>query len=92
MSNENATPSSIHRRGLLMVMASPTAGGKTTIAKRLLAEEPKLRQSVSVTTRPPRLGEVDGVDYHFITEEEWRAAGTGLRSQHASLWHAQSSR
>ncbi len=73
MSNENATPSSIHRRGLLMVMASPTAGGKTTIAKRLLAEEPKLRQSVSVTTRPPRLGEVDGVDYHFITEEKFRA-------------------
>ncbi len=73
MSNENATPSSIHRRGLLLVMTSPTAGGKTTIAKRLLAVEPKLRQSVSVTTRPPRLGEVDGVDYHFITEEKFRS-------------------
>lgn len=72
MSN-NATPSSIHRRGLLLVMASPTAGGKTTIAKRLLAVEPKLRQSVSVTTRAPREGEVDGVDYHFVTQEKFKA-------------------
>ncbi len=72
MSN-NATPYSIHRRGLLLVMASPTAGGKTTIAKRLLAAEPKLRQSVSVTTRAPREGEVDGVDYHFVTQEKFKA-------------------
>lgn len=84
MSNENATPYSIHRRGLLLVMTSPTAGGKTTIAKRLLAEEPKLRQSISVTTRPPRLGEVDGVDYHFITEEKFRA----MQSSGELLEHA----
>lgn len=71
MLNNNATPSSIHRRGLLLILASPTSVGKTTIAKRLLPEEPKLKQSISVTTRPPREGEVSGVDYHFVSKERF---------------------
>lgn len=70
--NPPATPVSIHRRGLLLVMASPTAGGKTTIAKQLLSEDPNLRQSVSCTTRAPRNGEVDGVDYHFVSDEKFQ--------------------
>lgn len=62
----------IQRRGLLFLLASPTAGGKTTIEKRLLAEDPLLGSSVSVTTRPMRKGEEDGVDYHFISDEKFQ--------------------
>lgn len=56
----------IRRRGLMLVLSSPSGAGKTSIARRLLELEPKLQLSVSVTTRPPRSGEVDGVDYRFI--------------------------
>jgi guanylate kinase len=54
------------RRGLLLVLSSPSGAGKTTLARRLLAADPCLRMSISVTTRAPRPGEVDGRDYHFI--------------------------
>ena len=57
----------IPRRGVLFVLSSPSGAGKTTLARRLLAAEPRLVLSVSVTTRPMRAGEVDGSDYHFIT-------------------------
>lgn len=69
MSNSATT---IQRRGLLFLLASPTAGGKTTIEKRLLAEDPVLGSSISVTTRPMRPGEVDGEDYHFISDEKFQ--------------------
>jgi guanylate kinase len=61
-----ASPLRIERRGLLLVLSSPSGAGKTTLAKRLLAADAGIRSSVSVTTRPQRPGEVDGVDYHFI--------------------------
>lgn len=54
--------------GLLLVVSSPSGAGKTTLCKRLLAERPELRFSVSYTTRPPRSGERDGVDYHFVSD------------------------
>ncbi|MBN9262094.1 MAG: guanylate kinase [Alphaproteobacteria bacterium 64-6] len=54
------------RRGVMLVLSSPSGAGKTTLAKALLAAEPALVISVSVTTRKPRPGEVDGQDYHFI--------------------------
>ena len=54
------------RRGVMLVLSSPSGAGKTTLAKALLAAEPDLVVSVSVTTRAPRPGEVDGQDYHFI--------------------------
>jgi guanylate kinase len=57
----------LHRRGLMFILSSPSGAGKTTIARRLLQEEGEgLRMSVSVTTRPMRPGEVDGRDYFFV--------------------------
>jgi guanylate kinase len=68
----------IARRGLLLVLSSPSGAGKTTLARRLLAAEPGLRMSISVTTRAPRRGEVDGRDYRFVDAAEFerrKAAG-----------------
>ncbi len=56
----------LKRRGLMFVLSSPSGAGKTTLARRLMAENPELRMSVSVTTRPMRPGEIDGKDYFFI--------------------------
>lgn len=63
----------IHRRGLLLVLSSPSGAGKSTISKRMLALDGNLSMSVSVTTRPMRPGEVDGKDYHFIDKAEFEA-------------------
>lgn len=65
----------------LLVLSSPSGAGKTTITKALLAARDDLGFSISATTRPPRSGEVDGVDYHFLTPGEFerrRAAGAFL--------------
>jgi guanylate kinase len=57
------------RRGLMLVLSSPSGAGKTTLARRLLESEPGVKMSVSCTTRKPRKGEVDGRDYHFVDRE-----------------------
>lgn len=59
---------SVHldRRGVLFVLSSPSGAGKTTISRMLLAADPTIKLSVSVTTRPPRPGEIDGIHYHFV--------------------------
>jgi guanylate kinase len=62
------TPTKLARRGMLLVLSSPSGAGKTTLAKALLASDPGIRLSVSVTTRKPRPGEVDGKDYFFRDE------------------------
>lgn len=62
----------VRRRGLMLVLSSPSGAGKTTISRALLQNDPDINMSVSVTTRPPRPGEVDGRDYHFIDEPEFR--------------------
>ncbi len=61
----------IKRRGLLFILSSPSGAGKTTITRALLEQDKQLSISVSVTTRPPRPGEVDGKDYHFVTKEKF---------------------
>ncbi len=61
------------RDGLLFILLAPSGGGKTTLAKRLLAAEPSLRFSVSHTTRSPRPGEAEGRDYHFVSRDEFEA-------------------
>jgi guanylate kinase len=63
--------SEIKRRGILLVLSSPSGAGKTTITRALVAADPMLSMSVSVTTRPPRQGEIDGKDYHFITPQRF---------------------
>ena len=61
----------IPRRGLLLVLSSPSGAGKTTLARRLLEADSGIRMSVSVTTRKARRGEVDGVDYIFVDKAEF---------------------
>jgi guanylate kinase len=61
------------RRGLMLVLSSPSGAGKTTLSRRLLAGDDGITLSVSATTRPPRPGEVDGVDYSFVTHDAFAA-------------------
>ena len=64
---------SVHRRGLLLVLSSPSGAGKTTLSRRLLAADTEIAMSVSVTTRAPRPGEVDGKDYRFVDAARFHA-------------------
>ena len=59
------------RRGLLIVLSSPSGAGKSTIARMLLDSDPAVTMSISATTRPKRPGEQDDVDYHFVDEAEF---------------------
>jgi guanylate kinase len=61
----------IKRRGMMLVLSSPSGAGKTTLSRRLLASDPDFTMSVSVTTRARREMEVEGEDYHFISEQEF---------------------
>ena len=60
-----------NRRGLLIILSSPSGAGKSTLSKRLINWDPSMSFSVSATTRPPRKGEVDGVDYFFKSHDEF---------------------
>ncbi len=65
-------PNTIKRRGLMLVLSSPSGAGKSTIARQLLGDtQMKLSLSISVTTRPRRASEIDGVHYHFISVREF---------------------
>jgi guanylate kinase len=80
--------------GNLFVIAAPSGGGKTSLTRALLDREREIRLSVSYTTRPPRPGERDGADYHFVTAERFmalRAAGEFLEHAHVhGNWYATS--
>jgi guanylate kinase len=60
------------RRGLLIVLSSPSGAGKSTISRMLIEADPHITMSVSATTRPKRPGEVEGRDYHFVDEAEFQ--------------------
>ena len=61
------------RRGLLIVLSSPSGAGKTTISRMLLDADPGITMSISATTRPMRPGEADDIDYHFVDEPGFQA-------------------
>lgn len=61
------------RRGLLIVLSSPSGAGKSTISRMLLAADEEVTMSISATTRPMRPGEREGIDYHFVNDEEFDA-------------------
>ena len=65
-------PHKFKRRGILFIVSSPSGAGKSTISRKLLEADPALEMSVSATTRPPRPGEVDGKDYHFVDLDHFR--------------------
>lgn len=77
----------MQRRGLLLILSSPSGAGKSTLARRLMAWDDSLKFSVSVTTRPPRPGEVDGQHYHFRSREAFEAmVAAGEMLEHAEVF------
>jgi len=65
------------RRGLMFVLSSPSGAGKTTLSRRILQGDNHITLSVSATTRPPRPGETEGVDYYFVSAERFAAMVDG---------------
>jgi len=75
------------RRGLLIILSSPSGAGKSTLARRLRDWDPSIIFSVSATTRPPRAGEVDGQDYRFMSEAEFKSqVAQGEMLEHAHVF------
>jgi guanylate kinase len=75
---------SVKRRGTLFVVSAPSGAGKTTLCRELRERVPGLAYSVSVTTRAPRAGEIDGVDFQFVDEARFRAMiAAGEFAEHA---------
>jgi len=62
----------MRRRGLLLILSSPSGAGKSTLTTNLVSQDPTIRLSISVTTRPKRASEIDGVHYRFITADEFQ--------------------
>jgi len=84
MSND-AAAGSIVRRGLMLVLSSPSGAGKTTLSRLLLQHEPGIELSISVTTRAKRPAERDGVDYYFVDHKTFR----GMTARDELLEYAQ---
>ena len=70
-----------------IILSSPSGGGKTTIAHKLLATRKDVGYSVSCTTRPPRAGETEGKDYYFLTEEKFRKRQVALEFAESATVH-----
>jgi guanylate kinase len=66
-----ANPDTLQRRGLMLILSSPSGAGKTTISHMLLERDAEIRLSISATTRPIRPGEVDGEHYHFVSAADF---------------------
>jgi guanylate kinase len=73
MSNDRQTDQGVEARGLLFIVSAPSGTGKTTLVERLVEQTPHLKMSRSYTSRPARKGEIDGVDYNFVTEHRFEA-------------------
>ena len=77
----------IQRRGIMLVLSSPSGAGKTSVSRALLEREKKLYLSVSCTTRKPRPGEKDGEDYFFVSENEYDQKVRGSKFlEHAKVF------
>lgn len=77
----------MNRRGLLIILSSPSGAGKSTLARRLMAWDPTLKFSVSATTRAPRPGETDGVEYYFRSRAQFEAmVVAGEMLEHAEVF------
>ncbi|WP_323036862.1 guanylate kinase [Pararhodobacter sp.] len=77
----------MHRRGLLIILSSPSGAGKTTLSRDLMAWDPSLKFSVSATTRAPRKGETDGVEYHFKSRSDFVSMiDNGEMLEHAKVF------
>jgi guanylate kinase len=77
----------IKRRGLMLVLSSPSGAGKTTLSRWILEHDKNVVMSVSATTRPPRPNEVEGLDYFFTTEAEFqRQVRAGEFLEHATVF------
>ena len=82
-----AKDKAVARRGMMLVLSSPSGAGKTTLSRRLLAKERGIELSISVTTRPKRRGEVNGRHYHFIDAKRFEAmARNGDLLEHADVF------
>lgn len=72
---------------MLVLISAPSGAGKTTLCQSLLAAHPELTRAITCTTRPPRAGERDGLDYHFLSEDEFvRRVESGEFLEHASVY------
>src|SRR5262245_10664724 len=77
----------IARRGLMLVLSSPSGAGKTTLSRRLLQSDPNISMSVSVSTRPKRPNEVEGVDYQFVSAQRFEdMVRAGAFLEHATVF------
>jgi guanylate kinase len=77
------------RRGIIFILSAPSGAGKTTISRAALKAIEGLEASVSLTTRAPRENEVDGLDYHFVSDEEFkRRVGEGQLAEWARVFDA----
>ena len=72
MAPDTLHPITIKRRGMMLILSSPSGAGKTSIARELVARDNNLMPSISVTTRPQRPGEIDGEDYFFISQDKFQ--------------------
>ncbi len=82
-----AEENNIHRRGLMLVLSSPSGAGKTTLSRALLEGDGAITMSVSATTRHPRPGEVEGRDYYFLSTEDFGVSlNKGEFLEHAKVF------
>lgn len=76
----------IERTGMLLIISGPSGTGKGTLVKKLMENDPSFRFSCSVTTRKPRVGEIEGVHYYFVTNEEYdRMVANNEFLEHATV-------